>query len=194
VCPSPKSNHLSSPYTHGTSAPSMLLHTFTLCCQQSLRHSGSTLFGIVIMSSLIEIPPRIPSPTELCIVASSNSDVRHIGVFSMKLLTNTKTLRCTGLTPQINSTIGIQTLHISHCKSGAFLSSMAFGDLLQNCPRSEELHLENLEYPLLSHQVFDFTHQQLHIPSFMGIVLPWVMKAFTGGFPHLSRLVLTNIH
>jgi len=140
------------------------------------------------------IPPGIPSPTELCIVASTNSHTPYTQVLSTQLLVNTRTLRCTGLTPRIDSAVGIQTLHISHSEPGACLSSSAFRDLLQNCPQLEELHLENQEYPLGNHHVFSFTHQQLHTLSFTGIVLPWVMKAFTGRFPHLSRLVLTNIH
>jgi len=142
------------------------------------------------------IPPGIPSPTELCIVASANSGLRYARDLPMQLLANTKTLRCMGLMPQIDSVVGIQTMHLSHSKPGQILHYhyLVFRDLLQNCPRLEELHLENQEYPLSNHEVFDFTHQQLHTLSFTGIVLPWVMKAFTGHFPHLSRLVLTDIN
>jgi len=139
------------------------------------------------------IPPGIPSPTELCIMASANSHVRYRQVLPMELLANTQTLRCTGLTPRIDSAVGIQTLHISHSEAGPYLSSSAFRYLLQNCPQLEELHLENVFYPLENHHAFDFTHQQLHTLSFMGFVLPWVMKAFAGRFPHLSRLVLIDI-
>jgi len=150
------------------------------------------------------ISPETPSPTELCIVASADppspymqmvpTQVVPTQVVPVQLLANTKTLRCTGLRPRIGSAVGIQILHISNCKPGAFMSPMVFRVLLQNCPRLEELHLENQVYPLANRKVFAFTHQQLHTLSFTGIVLPWVMKAFTGRFPHLSRLVLTNIH
>jgi len=172
-----------NPTQHVTTHPSVVFPAES----QTLR------INIVWHSNNV-IPPGMPSPTELCIVASANSRVRHIQVLCMRLLANTKTLRCTGLTPRIDTTVGIQTLHISNCKSGAFLSSTAFGDLLRNCPRLEELHLENQEYPLANHQDFDLTHQQLHTLSFTGIVLPWVMKTFTGRFPRLSRLVLTDIN
>jgi hypothetical protein len=142
------------------------------------------------------IPPGVPSPTELCIVASANSRAPYTQVLPTQLLAKTKTLRCTGLTPQIDSAVGIQTLHISHSKSGELLPSSAFGDLLRNCPQLEELHLENQVYPLMQNHVLPFTHEQLHTLSLTGTVLPWVIEAFTAGcrFPHLSRLVLTDIN
>jgi len=155
------------------------------------------------------IAPATPSPTELCIVAPADPpspymqivpmqvvpmQVVPMQVVPMQLLANTKTLRCRGFRPRIDSAVGIQILHISNYKPGAFMSPTVFRDLLQNCPRLEELHLENQVYPLANRKVFAFTHQQLHTLSFTGIVLPWVMKAFTGRIPHLSRLVLTNIH
>ena len=139
------------------------------------------------------IPPDIPSPIELCIVAST-TDVHFAQVLSTQLLANTKTLRCTGLTPRIDSAVGIQTLHISHSEPGVCRSYTAFRNLLENCPQLEEWHLENQLYPHGNRHVFSHTHQQLHTLSFTGIVLPWVMKAFTGHFPHLSRLVLTDIN
>jgi len=140
------------------------------------------------------IRPEIPSPTELCIVASAKSHVRYREMLPIQLLANTKTLRCMGLTPGVGSAIGIQTLHLSQSKAGEILNSQVFRDLLQNCPQLEELHLENQIYPHGNRHVFPFTHQQLHTLSFTGIVLPWLMKAFTGRFPHLSHLVLTNIN
>jgi hypothetical protein len=142
------------------------------------------------------IPPGVPPSTELYIVASANSHEPYTQVLSKRLLAKTKTLQCTGLTPRIDSAVGIQTLNISHRKSGALLPSSSFGDLLRNCPRLKELHLENQGYrPITSHGTL-FTHQQLHTLSLTGIALPWVIGAFTAGcrFPHLSRLVLTDIN
>jgi hypothetical protein len=142
------------------------------------------------------IPPEIPSPTELCIVASRNSDAPYMQVLPTELLANTKTLRCTGLTPRINSAVGIQILHISHSQPGALLPSTTFMNLLLNCPQLEELHLVNEAYRLMtSHDIF-FTHQQLHTLSLTGIAVPWVIDAFSTGyrFPQISHLVLTDIH
>jgi len=169
---------------HGATCPDLVLPAES----QTLR------VDIVCHSNQV-IPPGIPSPTELCIVASTNSRVHSTQVLIPQLLANTRTLRCTGLVrPWIDSTVGIRTLHLSHSKPGEILSYLLFRGLLQNCPQLEELHLENQLYPHLNHQVFDLTHQQLHTLSFTGIVLPWVMKAFTGRIPHLSHLVLTDIN
>ena len=140
------------------------------------------------------IPPKIPSPTELCIVASEISHVHATQVLSTQLLANTKTLRCLEITPRIDSAVGIQTLHLSHNKPGGVLAFQAIRDLLQNCPQLEELLLENQEYPFEDLFNFPIAHQQLHTLSFIGIVLPWIMKAFTGRLPHLSHLVLTDIN
>jgi hypothetical protein len=150
----------------------------------------------IVSHRSLTIPPGFPSPTELYIVASKNPREPYTKVLPTQLLANTETLRCTGLTPRIDSAVGIRTLHISHSKSGALLPSSAFGNLLRNCPQLKELHLENLVYPLMQTQVLPFTHQQLRTLSLTGTVLPWVIEAFTSGcrFPHLSRLVLTDIH
>jgi len=141
------------------------------------------------------IPPGIPSPTELCIVASSNSPIPYIQALPIPLLANTKTLRCTGLTPRIDAAVGIQTLRIFHNRPGAWLSSSVFRDLLQNCPQLEELHLWNQVYPPTQSPITPFTHQRLHTLSLTVTLLPWVIQAFTVGcrFPHLSRLVLLDI-
>ena len=141
------------------------------------------------------IPPGIPSPTELCIMASENSPTPYIQVLPTQLLADTKTLRCTGLTPRIDAAVGIQTLHISHRKPGALLPSTEFRNLLQNCPQLGELRLENQVYSPTQSPVFPFTHQQLHTLSLTATLLPWVIQAFTAGcrFPHLSRLVLTDV-
>jgi hypothetical protein len=118
------------------------------------------------------IPPGVPSPTELYIVASANIRDPYTQVLPTQLLAKTKTLRCTGLTPRIDSAVGIQTLHISHSKSAALLPSSAFRDLLRNCPQLEELNLENQVYPLMQSQVLPFTHEQLRTLSVTGTVLP----------------------
>ena len=152
---------------------------------QTLRVNIVSRYGFAIS-------PETPSPTELCIVASAEPN--HFQVIPMQLLANTKTLRCIGLRPCIESAVGIQIVQISHSEPRACLSPATFRDLLQKCPQLEELHLENQLYPFANREVFAFTHQQLHTLSFTGIVLSWLMKAFTGRFPHLSRLVLTNIH
>jgi len=144
---------------------------------------------------IIVVLPAIPSPTELCIVASANFEGDYTSVPPTWLLANTKKLRCMGVAPwRIDSAVGIQTLHLSHSKPGEHLRSLTLKNLLRNCPLLEELHLENQGYPYGNHHIFSHTHQQLHTISFTGIVLPWVMKAFTGRFPHLSRLVLTDIN
>jgi hypothetical protein len=150
----------------------------------------------IVWHSNYAIPPGVPSPTELYIVASANSREPYTQVLPTQLLVNTKTLRCTGLTPRIESAVGIQTLHITHSKSAALLPSSAFNELLRNCPQLKELHLENQVYPHMQSHVLPFTHEQLHTLSLTGTVLPWVIQTFAAGcrFPHLSRLVLTDIN
>ena len=138
------------------------------------------------------IPPGIPSPTELCIVASANSPVHYLQALPTQLLANTKTLRCMGLTPRIDSAVGIQTLHISHSTSG---TSLPFGSFLQHCPQLEELHLGYASYSGIAN-VTPFTFQQLHTISLKGIMLPYFIYTFDVGcrFPRLSRLVLTDMN
>jgi hypothetical protein len=156
----------------------------------------SQIFRVnIVWHSNNAIPPGIPSPTELCIVASANSHAPYMQVLPTQLLANTKMLRCTELTPWIDSAVGIQILRISHSKPGALLPSASFGNLLQNCPQLEELHLENKAYRVMTSHDIPFTHQQLHTLSLTGIAIPWVIRAFTAGyrFPQMSRLVLTDI-
>jgi hypothetical protein len=142
------------------------------------------------------IPPGIPSPTELCIVASAKTHAPYMQVLPRQLLANTKALQCTELTPRFISAVGIQILHISHSKPGPLLPSTTFGNLLQSCPQLEELHLENEAYRLMTCHDIPFIHQQLHTLSLTGIAIPWVIGAFTAGyrFPQMSRLILTDIH
>ena len=62
----------------------------------------------------------------------------HTQVLPAELLANTKKLRCAELTPQINSAVGIRTLHISLSKS---VTLPHFQGLLENLPELKELHL-----------------------------------------------------
>ena len=140
-----------------------------------------------------DIPRGIPSPTELCIVASANSTTPYTQDLPTELLANTKKLRCTGLTPKIGSAVGIQTLHISLSRQGALPS---FKNLLRNCPQLEELHLEITMYLTLNGSVSRFTHQRLHTLFLTGMALPWIISAFSVGcrLPCLTRFVLTDIN
>ena len=161
-----------------------------------LPAESQTLKVNIVWHSNSAIPSGIPSPIELYIVASANSPIPYKQVLSTQLLANTKTLRCRGLTPRINSAVGIQNLHISHIDTGEVLPSGTFRRLLQNCPQLEELHFENPLYPPTQRSIFPFTHQQLHSLSIEGIALPSVIGALSAGcrFPHMSRLVLTDIN
>jgi hypothetical protein len=55
------------------------------------------------------MPAGIPSPNELCIVASANSDAAYIQVLPTQLLGNTKTLRCTGLRLGLTPLLGYKS-------------------------------------------------------------------------------------
>ena len=139
------------------------------------------------------IPRGIPSPSELYITASANSPTPYIQALPTELLANTKELRCTGLTPQIGSAVGIKTMHISLSRQGALPQ---FESLLQNCPQLKELHLEITMHLDLNASVLPFTHQRLHTLFLTGMALPWVISAFSVGcrLPRLTRLVLTDIN
>jgi len=170
---------------HGAAYPNLVLPT-----------ESQTLRVNIVWHINNVIPPGIPSPTELCIVASWNSPMPYMQALPTPLLANTKTLRCTELTPRIDTAVGIQTLHISLWKPGAFLPSTEFGRLLQNCPQLKELRLENQVSPPMQSPIAPFTHQQLNTLSLTVTLLPWVIQAFTAGcrFPRLSRLVLTRVN
>ena len=146
----------------------------------------------IVWHNNLGIPSGIPSPTELCIVASANSLTPYEQFLPTELLANTKKLRCTELTPQITSTVGIQTLHISLSKRGAPLS---FQSLLQNCPLLKELHLD-LERTVTPGSTLSFIHLQLHTLLLTGIATPWIIYAFSKGWrlPRLTRFVLTDIN
>ena len=147
----------------------------------------------IVWHSNLRIPPGIPSPTELCIVASANSPIPYIQVIPTELLANTKKLRCTELTPRIGSAVGIRALHISLSRQGELPT---FEFLLQNCPQLEELHLEITMRLNFIASISSFKHEQLHTLFLTGMALPWVISAFSVGLrlPHLTRLVLTDIN
>ena len=147
----------------------------------------------IVWHSNRAIPQGIPSPTELCIVASENSPTPYTQDLPTELLANTKKLRCTGLTPQIGSAVGIRALHISLSKQGAL---PPFESLLQNCPQLEELQLEIKVSQILHVSASPFTHQQLHTLFLTGMALPWVISTFSVGchLPRLIRFVLTDIN
>ena len=139
------------------------------------------------------IPPGIPSPTELCIVASTNSPTPYRQILPTELLTNTKKLQCTELTPQIDSAVGIKSLHISLSRQGEL---PLFESLLQNCPQLRELHLEIKMLLTSNAGVLPFAHQQLHTLHFTGMAFQWAIPALSEGcrLPRLTRLVLTDIN
>ena len=139
------------------------------------------------------IPARVPSPTELCIVASANSHTPYTQILPTGLLENTKKLRCVEVTPRIHSAVRIQTLQISLSKPGTLPS---FQILLQNCPQLEDMLLE-IKARVISFGIgLPFSHQQLQTLLFTGIALPWVISALSVGcrLPRLTRLVLTDIN
>jgi hypothetical protein len=171
-------------------------HSGALYPNLVLRAESQILKVSIVWHSNYAIPPGIPSPTELCIVASANSHAPYMQGLPTQLLANTKTLRCTEILPRIHSAVGIQILHISHSKPGPRLPSTAFGILLQHCPQLEELHLVNQAYRFMTSHDTPFMHQQLHTLSVTGIAIPWVIGTFSAGnrFPQMSRLILTDIH
>jgi len=147
----------------------------------------------IVWHSNFAIPRGIPSPTELCVVASANSPTSYTQSLPTELLANTKLLRCTELAPQVGSAVGIKTLHISLSKQGEI---PPFESLLQNCPRLEKLHLKIKTHLTATARILPFTHQQLHTLFFTGMALPWVIPALSAGcrLPRLTRFVLTDIN
>ena len=170
----------------------------------NLTHQSATYYDLeplaesrvlrvnIVWHSNYGILRGIPSPTELCMVASANSPTPYAQDLPTELLANTKTLRCRGLTPQIGSAVGIQTLHISLSKQE---EAPEFDNLLRNCPQLEELHLEITTHLNSLASIFPFIHEQLHTIFFTGMALPWVVAAISVGcrLPRLTRLVLTDL-
>ena len=159
----------------------------------SLLAESRILRVTIVWHSNLAIPRGIPSPTELCIVASANSPVPHTQALPTDLLANTKKLRCTELTPQIGSVAGLKALYISHSKQGSLPS---LESLLQNCPQLEELHLEMKMHLTPNARILPFAHQQLQTLLLTGMALPWVISTLTVGhrLPRLTHLVLTDIN
>ena len=147
----------------------------------------------IVWHSNLAIPQGIPSPTELCIVASANSPIPYIQSLPAELLANTKQLRCTELMPQIGAAVGIKALHISLSKP---VGLPPFESLLQNCPQLKELYLEFKIHLTAIASVLPFAHQQLHTLLFTGTALQWAIPALCVGcrLPRLTRLVLTDIN
>ena len=157
-----------------------------------LPEETQTLRVNIVWYNNYPIPPGIPSPTELCMVASANSKFPYIQTIPTELLANTKKLRCMELIPQVNHPVGVQSLYIVLDKSGGL---PPFHDLLQNYPQLMELHLEiNVSQSIPSTSAV--THQRLHHLSLTSIALSWVIHSFSAGccLPHLVRLVLTDIN
>ena len=154
-----------------------------------LPAESQTLRVNIVWHDNYAIPHGVPSPSELCIVASANANART-PILPTTLLANTKKLRCTGLIPQINYAVGIQSLYISLRTQGVL------PHVLRNCPRLKELHLEMNAGASLQHMSEIFTHQHLHTLSLTGIALPWVISAFSAGYrlPRLAHFVLTDIN
>ena len=168
-------------------------HEGGICPNLALLAESQVLRVNIVWHSDYAIPPEVPSPIELWIVAPTNSPAPYTAVFRMELLVNTKKLRCTELTPQIEFAVGIKTLHISLSRQGAFPD---FHSLLQNCPQLEELHLEITTRLKFNASILPFTHEQLHTLVLTGMALPWVVAAFSVGcrLPRLTRFVLTDIN
>ena len=168
-------------------------HQRAICYNLALLAGSPILRVNIVWHSNYAIQPGIPSPTELCIVASANSPTPYTQVLPTEFLACTKKLRCMGLTPQITSAVGIETMHISLGKRGALPS---FQNLLQNCPRLKELHLDMQACLMSIESDIQFTHRQLHSLFLTGMALPWIISAFSVGcrLPRLTRLVLTDIN
>ena len=139
------------------------------------------------------IPRGVPSPVELCLVASANSAGHYMQTIPSELLVNTKKLRCMEITPSFsNHPTGVQSLHIVLNTSG---SLPQFNNVLQNCQQLQELCVE-INTAQLIPGTLAFTHPQLHTLSLTGLALQWVISAFSAGchLPLLARLVLIDIN
>ena len=146
--------------------------------------------NIVCYKQHCTMPPGVPSPVELCMVASANPRRRYVRSDSV---VNTKRLRCTNITPWFsNPPAGVQSLHIVLSNSG---SLPKFNDLLKNFPQLQELCLETNQAQSFP-DAQAFTHQHLHTLSLTGLALPWVISAFRAGccLPRLAHLVLIDIN
>ena len=170
-----------------------MTHQRPTCYNLALLAGSPILRVNIVWHSNYAIPPGVPSPTELYIVASANSPTPYTQILPTELLANTMKLRCTGLTPWIDSAVGIEVMHISLSKQGARPSLQS---LLQNYPRLKELHLD-IQASLTSIESdIPFTHQRLHTLFLTGMALPWLFPALHKGcrLPRLTSFVLTDIN
>jgi len=170
-----------------------LTHQHALYANFVLPAESQILRVNIVWFNNYPIPRWVPSPIELCIVASANSPSPYAQTLPPELLVNTKKLRCTEITPWFSDNlVGVQSLHIVLNKSGALPQ---FHTLLRNCPQLQELYLMvNVTQSITAASAF--THQQLHTLSLTGLALPWVIQAFSTGccLPRLARLVLIDIN
>ena len=139
------------------------------------------------------IPHRIPSPVELCIVASADSPGYHMRPLPSELLVNTKRLRYKDVIPWYGvDRAGLQSLRIVLSRSGA-LPQIHY--VLQHFPQLQELFLQiNAAQSIPGCQAF--TLPQLHTLSLTALAIPWVVSSFSSGWrlPRLARLVLIDIN
>jgi F-box-like len=158
-----------------------------------LPAESQVLRAIIWHYNTSPIPRGIPSPTELCVVASADSYTPYTQTFPTELLVNTKKLQCIQFTPQINYPVGVQSLHLSLSRQGGL---PLFDHLLRNYPQLMELHLESdINVFQTGHPPPLFTHQRLRTLSLMSQTLPWLIYAFSAGcrLPRLAHLILTDI-
>ena len=171
----------------------ILTHQHALYANLVLPAESQILRVNIVWFNNYTIPRWVPSPIELCIVASANSPSPYAQTLPPELLVNSKKLRCTDITPWFSDDpVGVQNLHIVLNKSGALPQ---FHTLLQSCPRLQELYLEiNVAQSIPGSSAF--IHERLHTLSLTGIALPWVIAAFSAGccLPRLARLVLIDIN
>ena len=134
-----QNNHLNSRYIHydtayhGANYPDLVLP------------AGSQILRVNIVCDQSSVISReVPSPTELCVLGSADSPGRSAYILPPELLVNTKKLRCTEITPSFSGRpAGVQSLHIVLRQSGA----PQFRELLEHCPKLQELYLEVFMVP-----------------------------------------------
>jgi len=167
-------------------------HNCTTSPNFVLSAESQTLRVNIVWERFCGTPRGVPSPTYLCIVASGSEPESYYATLPTELLANTKELRCEELIPQINRSVGVESLHILQSRRG---SLPPFSDLLHNYPQLKDLHLEINVFDM-SYRTSSLTHQQLHTLFLTGFAFAWVIRALYSGvcLPRLARLVLTDIN